>query len=158
MFRELTRGRQRLDGAECIRILKSEKRGVLSVIGDDGYPYGMPMNHFYDEDDGRLYFHCGKGGHRFDALGRCDKVSFCVYDEGYREAGDWALHIKSVIVFGGVVFIDDREKIYEIAAKLSRKFTNDEAYIKTEIERSGPGTVMFAIVPEHITGKIVSES
>lgn len=158
MFRELTRSKQRLSGEECIRILKSEKRGVLSVIGDDGYPYGMPMNHFYNAKDGKIYFHSGKSGHKIDALRRCGKVSFCVYDEGYRNDGEWALHIKSVIVFGKVEFIDDRDKVYEIVAALSRKFTDDEEYISTEIKRSGPGTIMFAIVPEHISGKSVCES
>ncbi len=60
MFRELTRSKQRLSCEECIQILKNEKRGVLSVIGDDGYPYGLPMNHFYNAKDGKLYFHSGK--------------------------------------------------------------------------------------------------
>ena len=63
-----------------------------------------------------------------------------------------------MIVFGKVEFIDDRDKVYEIAAALSRKFTDDEEYISTEIKRSGPGTIMFAIVPEHISGKSVCES
>ncbi len=61
LFRELTRKKQQLSNEECIELLKAEKRSVLSVIGDDGYPYGMPMNHFYDENDGCIYFHCGKG-------------------------------------------------------------------------------------------------
>ena len=94
MFRELARKKQQLSDAECIGILKKEKRGVLSVLGDEGYPYGMPMNHYYNEADGRIYFHCGKRGHRTDSLRNCDKVSFCVYDEGYRKAGEWALNIK----------------------------------------------------------------
>ncbi|MBE7009832.1 MAG: pyridoxamine 5'-phosphate oxidase family protein, partial [Ruminococcaceae bacterium] len=82
MFREMLRFKQALPREECIDILKREKRGVLSVLGDDGYPYGMPINHFYCEDDGKLYFHGGRKGHKIDALRRCDKASFCVYDEG----------------------------------------------------------------------------
>ena len=60
MFRELTRKRQALTREECLALLRSELRGVLSVQGDDGYPYGMPMNHYYNDADGKLYFHCGK--------------------------------------------------------------------------------------------------
>ena len=26
------------------------------------------MNHFYNEDDGAIYFHCGRGGHREEAI------------------------------------------------------------------------------------------
>ena len=68
LFRELTRKKQQLSNEECIELLKTEKRSVLSVMGDDGYPYGMPMNHWYDEEDGNIYFHCGRAGHRLDAL------------------------------------------------------------------------------------------
>ncbi len=64
MFRELTRINKKLSMEECVHILTTEKRGVLSVIGDDGYPYGMPMNHLYNEEDGKIYFHCGNMGHR----------------------------------------------------------------------------------------------
>ena len=63
MFRKMRRFKQQVSEAECIEILKSTKRGVLSVIGDDGYPYGMPLNHYYCEEDGKLYFHGAKAGH-----------------------------------------------------------------------------------------------
>ena len=158
MFREMLRKKQQLSQEECIRILREELRGVLSVLGDDDYPYGMPLNHYYCEQDGKLYFHSGKCGHKIDALKRHDKASFCVYDKGFRKDGEWALNIKSVIVFGRIEFITDRETIYRVSAELSRKFTDDEAYIAHEIEHSGPGTAMFALIPEHMTGKIVNES
>ncbi|MBO6055267.1 MAG: pyridoxamine 5'-phosphate oxidase family protein [Oscillospiraceae bacterium] len=158
MFRELQRKKQQLPMEECIRILKEEPRGVLSVLGDDGYPYGMPMNHYYSEEDGRIYFHGGRTGHKIDAIRRCNKVSFCVYDQGFRRDGDWALNIRSVVVFGRAEWVEDTETAYRIAAELSRKFTDDEAYIRKEIVRSGPGTLVFALRPEQITGKLVNES
>ena len=158
MFREMARKKQQIADAECVELLKNEKRGVLSVLGDDGYPYGMPINHFYNEADGCLYFHSGKTGHKIDAIRRNNKASFCVYDPGFRKEGAWALNIKSVIVFGRMEIIDDRETVYEISRRLSRKFTRDEAYIDAEIARSGPGTLMFRLVPEQMTGKLVNES
>ena len=157
MFREMLRHKQALTREECISILKDEVRGVLSVQGDDGYPYGMPLNHFYCEEDGKLYFHSGMKGHKVDAIKRCDKASFCVYDKGCREPDGWALNIRSVIVFGRIEILDDRERIYELARMLSHKFTSDEEYIENEIKHSGPGTLMFALVPEHMTGKLVNE-
>ena len=78
MFRDLVRKKQQIDDAECIEILKYEKRGVLSVLGDDDYPYGMPMNHYYNDADGKIYFHSGMCGHKIDAIRRHDKASFCV--------------------------------------------------------------------------------
>ncbi|MBR3005007.1 MAG: pyridoxamine 5'-phosphate oxidase family protein, partial [Lachnospiraceae bacterium] len=57
MFRKLTRVKQEISREECVKVLKEAPRGVLSVLGDDGYPYGMPMNFLYDEASGRIYFH-----------------------------------------------------------------------------------------------------
>lgn len=158
MFRELVRKNKMLSMEECIEILKTENRGVLSVLGDDDYPYGMPMNHWYHEEDGKIYFHCGKVGYRLDALMKHDKVSFCTYDQGYRKDGEWAWNVKSVIVFGRIEIIDDMDKIADITTKLSYKFTQDEEYIKREIEVSGPNTLLLQLTPEHICGKLVTEA
>ncbi len=158
MFRELQRKNKQIPLEESLQLLREEKRGVLSVHGDDDYPYGMPMNHYYHEADGCLYFHCGHGGHRLDALRRNDKVSFCIYDNGWSEEGEWALHIRSVIVFGRMEILDDRACIEEIAAALSRKFTLDEAYIQKEIALYAHETLLLRLKPEHICGKLVTES
>ena len=131
---------------------------MLCVLGDGGYPYGLPINHFYCPEDGKIYFHSGKTGHKIDAMRRCPKASFCVYDQGYRKEGQWALNIRSVIVFGKIDMVEDQEKVSEIARRLSRKFTQDESYIDREILRSGPRTLLFALVPEYMTGKLVNES
>lgn len=157
MFRELTRKNKLLTKDECTNILKNEKRGVLSVLGDDDYPYGMPMNHLYG-DDGLIYFHCGRGGHRNDALLRHSKVSFCVYDSGYRNEGEWALNIKSVIVFGKIDIIDDISAVEKITPLLSRKFTDDEDYIRNEVSAFAHETILLRLTPEHICGKLVNEA
>ena len=158
MFRPMLRAKQSLDREECLLLLQTLKRGVLAVQGDDGYPYALPINHYYCPEDGKIYFHSGKKGHKVDALTNNQKVSFSVIDEGRADDGDWALHFRSVIVFGRVEFVGDRDTVYEMARRLSRKFTDDETYIDREIERSGPGTLMFALVPEHISGKRIKES
>lgn len=158
MFRELTRKKKQITNEECIEILKNEKRGVLSVLGDEGYPYGMPMNHFYNEKDGNIYFHSGKEGHRPDAIKKCDKVSFCVYDKGYINEGEWALNIKSVIVFGRIEVVEDLDKIIDITRKLSYKFTNDTAYIENEIKLYADKTHLLKLTVEHMCGKLVAES
>ncbi|MCR4712505.1 MAG: pyridoxamine 5'-phosphate oxidase family protein [Clostridia bacterium] len=158
MFREITRFKQALPAEECIAILKSELRGFLALLGDDDYPYVAPTNHYYCEEDGKIYFHSGKKGHKIDALKKHDKASFCVMGEGFPIEGKRGLNFKSVIVFGRIEIIEDREQIYDIARKLSYKFFDDEEYIEKEIRTTGPGTFMFALVPEHITGKQVNES
>ena len=157
-FKKLARVKQQLSDKESIELLKSELRGVLSVNGDGGYPYGMPMDHYYNEDDGKIYFHTGKSGHRAEALRKSSKASYCVIDKGTQKENGWALDFKSVIVFGTVELIEDQDRIRETAYLLSRKFTDDEEYIKDEIKRFAESTLLLAMTPEYITGKSVNES
>ena len=158
MFREMLRKKQALSEEECIAVLKMQKRGVLAVLGDDDYPYALPINHYYNDEDGHIYFHGAKFGHRVDAVKRHDKVSFCVYDEGFRREGEWALNIKSVIVFGRLVPVEDEDKMIDLCRRLSRKFTDDESYIEDEIKRAGFRTLMYELIPEHMSGKLVNEA
>lgn len=109
-------------------------------------------------EDGHLYFHGAKEGHKIDAISRCDKVSYCVCDSGYRKEGEWALNIKSVIVFGRIRVVEDEEKKREICTRLTRKFTDDEEYLKKEMTNAFPRVCCLELIPEHMTGKLVNES
>ena len=158
MFRKMRRFKQQISNEECIEVLKNAKRGVLSVMGEDGYPYGLPISHWYNEEDGKIYFHGAKTGHKLDAIKACDKVSFCVMDEGYREEGDWALNIKSVIAFGRAKLLEDRERVFEVCGMLTRKFTDDPEYLEKELRINGDRVQVVEITVEHMTGKLVNES
>ena len=158
MFRKMRRFKQQVTQAECIEILKNTKRGVLSLIGDDGYPYGMPINHYYCEEDGKIYFHGAKAGHKIDAIKSCDKASYCVYNDGYRKEGEWALNITSVITFGKIHLVDDEKLSLKICSELTKKFTDDQEYLDSEIEKFFKNVQCIEFVPEHMTGKLVNES
>lgn len=158
MFRKLSNKNKQISDAECIEILCNETRGVLSVNGDDGYPYAMPMNHFFNSEDGCIYFHCGKSGYRLESLRKSDKVSFCVTEQGDKLNDDWALTVRSVVVFGRIEIIDDIAIATDIARKLSYKFTTDESYIQNEIDNYAKATLILKLIPEQITGKKVKES
>ncbi|MCR5319146.1 MAG: pyridoxamine 5'-phosphate oxidase family protein [Treponema sp.] len=158
MFRTMRRFKQQIPEAECIEILKAEKRGVLSLIGDDGYPYGLPLSHFYDERDGKIYFHGAKEGHKIDAIKANPKASFCVMDKGFKKKGEWALNIKSVIAFGKISLITDIKKAEEICTRLVQKFTDDKEYLEKELNNALARVQCFEFTIEHMTGKLVNES
>ncbi len=153
----MRRKKQELSEEECVKILKNEKRGVLSFIGEDGYPYGVPINHFFDETDGKIYFHGAKQGHKIDALKECNKVCFTVYDGGYKNPGDWALNIKSVIAFGKIELVEETEKAEKICRALCGKFTSDSLYIEKEISSFLSKVQCLEMTVEHMTGKQVNE-
>ncbi len=156
MFRKMRRFKQQISEEECIRILKEQPRGVLSMIGDDGYPYGIPLDHWYSGN--KLYFHGAKVGHKMDAITAFDKVSYCVMDESFRRDGEWALNIKSVVVFGRIRVVEDEAKKREICTNLVRKFTDDEEYLQKELTNAFPRVNCLELTIEHMTGKLVNES
>ena len=158
MFRTMRRFKQQITEEECIRILMTEKRGVLSMIGEDGYPYGIPLNHWYNPEDGKLYFHGAKTGHKIDAIKANDKVSYCVYDAGYRKEGEWALNVNSVVIFGHIRLVTDEDKARVIGENLCRKFTSDETFIQYELQNALPRVQCLELTIDHMTGKLVNES
>lgn len=160
-FRPMRRANQALSEEETLDVLRNAKRGVLSVIGDGGYPFGMYMNPHYNEADGRIYFHGGKYGHKIDSLRNNPKASFTVISEGFHDTSrepQWALTFKSVVVFGHVEFVEDLQTTISICRDLSHRFTNDDSYIEEEIRKFAAATQVFALVPEHVTGKRVHEA
>ena len=155
-FRKMRRFKQALPYEECEEILRGEPRGVLSVLGENGYPYGFPMDFVYE--DGKLYFHCAKVGHKLDALRACDRVSFCVMDRGYRKEGDWALNIRSVIIFGRIRFIEDPEETIERVRHLGLKYYPTRESVEEEIRQAGARVQILELTIDHMTGKLVNES
>lgn len=158
MFREMRRFKQALTAEECKEVLKTSKRGVLSVHGDDGYPYGIPVNHFYDEEKGKIYFHCAVTGHKTDAIKRNDKVSFVTTNGGEKREDEWFLRFQSVVVFGRAKLVEDEKEIEKICSALCGKFGQGKEYEESEWKKYGKNVSCVEITIEHMTGKNVKES
>ena len=157
MWREMRRKKQQLTQQECEAVLAAGKHGILAVLGDEGYPYTVPLDFLYR--DGKLYFHGAREGHKLDALRRCNKVSFCVMDEGYRREGEWALNIRSVVVFGRVRILPwDEPGIGELLRALGNRYNPDPADVEKEIRGHIHRVQMLELTIEHMTGKLVNES
>lgn len=156
MFRPMRRIGQALYAEELDRVLTQAPRGVLAVHGEDGYPYAFPMDFLYLE--GKLYFHCAKAGHKLDALRADDRVSFCVMDEGYRREGEWALNIRSVVIFGRVGKVDDPDRARHIARLLGLKYYPSAQDVEIELEKAMDRVQILELTIDHMTGKLVNES
>ena len=158
MFRPMRRIKQQLPDADALEILAKAKRGVLSVVGDDGWPYGIWLNPHYRREDGRIYFHGAKEGHKIDALRRDARVSFTVIDDGVQDEGGWAYTFRSVVVFGRIEFVEDQAFALERCRELAHRFNPSEEDIEKEIRAAGARVQMLCLIPEHITGKRVHEA
>ena len=155
MFREMRRKNQQLSDEECIQILESAKRGILSVTGEDGYPYGVPMDFVLDNE--KIYFHCALSGHKLDAVKADNKVCFTVLDDGVKEEGSWWYHFRSVICFGRIEIVEDEVQKLHALQVFGNKYMPTADDVKQEIKLDGARANVLEMTIDHMSGKRVRE-
>ena len=156
MFRPMRRKNQLLSYEETMEILRSCTSGVLAVIGDDDYPYAVPLSYVYQ--DGKLFFHCAAEGHKIDSIRRNNKVSFCVIKADDVIQSTFTTHYKSVIVFGKARILEDENDKRHALECLVKKYSPD--YIReglVEIEHDLKIVCLVEVAIEHMTGKAAIE-
>ncbi len=151
MFREIKRTEKKLSDGETLALLKSEEHGVLSTMGEDGYPYGIPLNYVFH--DGKIIVHCAMAGHKLENITAHEKVSFCVVTQADLMPKKFSTRFKSVIVFGRARFLDGIEKKEGLLALVKRLSPAHLSAGETYIENAWKKTTVVAIDVEHITGK-----
>jgi Predicted flavin-nucleotide-binding protein len=153
MFREMRRKKQKLSKERSIEILKKRTSGVLSVIGDDEYPYTIPMSYVYSNN--KIYFHSALKGHKIDAIKRNNKVSFCVIDKDEIISQEFTTYFRSVIVFGKIEIIDSETIKREAINKIVDKYSSLESQESkdNEITKEWKALCLLQLNIEHISGK-----
>ena len=151
MFREMRRKGQILPLEKSIEILKSSTSGVMALLGDDGYPYSVPMSYVYDGE--KIYFHSAPEGHKVDAVRREAKASFCVVAEDNVMPEKYTTAYRSVIAFGKIHIIEDPAEKRAAIEKLGKKYAPAHSGLKAEIDSFFNHFCMMCFEPEHITGK-----
>ena len=151
-FREMRRKRQQLSEGESIEILQKTTAGTLALLGDNGYPYAVPISYVYA--DGKLYFHSALSGHKIDAIRNCDKASFCVIEQDDVQPKKYTTFFRSVIAFGRIHVIEDEAEKLETARMLGNRYNpNDDESLQKELEKGLARMVMIRFDIEHLTGK-----
>ncbi len=153
MFRSMRRSRQALSQKECEHLLNKATSGVLALSGDEGYPYALPISFVYDE--GKLYFHSAKSGHKIDAIKKEPKASFCIIDQDTIVPEKYTTYFRSVIAFGKLSIIEDELEKYAAIDKLARKYAPNDTIENrgNEIQREWQPFCMLVMDIEHLSGK-----
>lgn len=157
MFRPMRRKKKEISTEAAKQLLLNERRGIFAVNGDDGYPYAIPVNFYYDEAQNKIYFHGAAVGHKAEALRRNDKVCFTVYGNETIKEETWAPYMQSTVVFGRCRILEDEEQTMELVRKVAQKYYPDAQLIEEEIACSGKAVRIYEIVIEHISGKEIQE-
>lgn len=152
MFREMRRKKQMLSKEETLEILNRNTSGVLSVMGDDGYPYGVPVSYVYDE--GRIYIHSAKSGHKADGVRNYPKACFTVIDMDRVVPEEYTTYFRSAIAFGKVGLVTEEEEKIKSLHLLGEKYNpGDEKGRMETIRKSGSRTEVIVFKVEHLSGK-----
>lgn len=157
MFRKIRKKKNEINVEEAKNLLHKCRRGVLSMNGEDGYPYAIPINYFYDEKREKIYFHGAKAGYKVDCLKKSDKICFTVYGDEEVKDLDWAPYLKSVVIFGRCHIVEDQEELFRSLKVYALKYYPDEKMVDEEIELAKTAVSMFEIEIEHISGKQIQE-
>ncbi len=154
MFRKIRKIKNEIDKDAVDSLLRSCRRGVLSMNGEDGYPYAIPVNYYYDEANQKIYFHGAKAGYKVDCLNSCDKVCFTVFGNESIKDLEWAPYVQSVVVFGRCHLVDTNN---EVLKTFMMKYYPNVDLVDKVIEEDSKFVQMYEISIEHKSGKQVQE-
>ena len=155
MFREMRRKMQALTAEETAEILKRNTSGVLSLNGDDGYPYGVPLSYVYL--DSKLYFHCAGAGHKLDSILKDDKVSFCVIDQDQVVGEEYTTYFRSVIAFGRARVLEGAEKLRPLVELCEKYYPGHLEQTRQKAEHALKNVSIVEVTIEYMTGKTAME-
>ena len=148
----MRRKRQQLSEEEAIELLRHATSGVLSVIDENGYPYGVPISYVYD--DNKLYFHSAVKGHKIDAIHYSDKATFTIICKDEIHPETFTTYFRSVICYGRVRIIEDATDKYNALFLLGKHYSpDDEQALEAEIKKEENHVAVIEFSIEHITGK-----
>lgn len=145
-------------------VLKTAETGSLCFNGPDGFPRVTPLNFLYD---GRVLWHGGMAGERFECLERDPRATFCaVSAQAYvpsrllaeENAAQATAAFQSVIVRGRCRSVEDPEEKCAVLNALMDKYQPEGRF-----RRLTPGdplyaqilsaTGVFALEAEEMAGK-----
>ena len=152
MFREIKLKDNALDDKKTIAIIKKGSFGVLSTIGEDGFPYGVPLNYTYF--DNCICFHCAQKGHKIENIDFSNKVSFCVVTKSDVLANEFDTDYESAIAFGKAFVVTDDSEKEDILLSVLNKYSSEfikagENYMKKYWDE----TKVVKIKIEYLSGK-----
>ena len=157
MFRKVRKKANEISASLAKDLIKKSRRGILAVNGDNGYPYAIPINYLYSEENQKIFFHGSKVGHKVDAIKKSDKVCFTVYGNEQIKEETWAPYVQSALVFGRCKLIGDEDTAMIVLKDFAMKYYPSESMVEEEMKKAAKATQMFEITIEHISGKEVQE-
>lgn len=153
MFKPMRRKEKMMSAEAAEELLGKGDFGTLACIGENGYPYSVPLNYAYAE--GKIYFHSAQAGHKVDSINFNNKVCFSVVGHYKILPDKFDTEYDSVIVFGKVnQVVEETEKKHALMQLIEKHSSSYMAQGIEYIHRSANATHVYRIDIEHMTGKL----
>lgn len=150
---EMRRKDRMLGQEETIEVLNKSEYGILSTIGKDNVPYGVPINFAYL--DGAVYFHCAKAnGYKINNILNNSNACFTVVNDVCLQPELFSTKYSSAILFGKISIVEDELEKRKGLEALVKKLSPD--YIEAGgnyINKSINQTYILKMEVVEITGK-----
>jgi len=136
---------------KAAELLAAGEYGVLSTVGADSQPYGVPLNYVFHA--GAIYFHCALEGHKLENIKVNSRVSFCVVGRTRVLREKFSTAYESVIAFGSAAEVtgeEQKDALLWLVEKYSSDFIPEG---RKYIERSHGDTRVVKIIVDQVIGK-----
>ena len=150
---EMLRKDRMLNQGETIDILNRSVYGILSTVGKDNAPYGVPLNFSYVE--GVIYFHCAKAnGYKIINIINNSNVCFTVVDDVCLQPEILSTKYKSAILFGKISIVEDIEEKKKGLEALIKKLSPEYMEVGMKcIDKNTDKTYILKMEVAEMTGK-----
>ncbi|MGI6223405.1 MAG: pyridoxamine 5'-phosphate oxidase family protein [Prevotella sp.] len=142
-----------MDEQRARQLLHEAEYSVISMIDDQGLPYGIPVNAVFESPD-HAYIHCAPEGKKLRALAVHPDVSMCIIGHVHLVPDKFTTEYESVILKGRAHLVTNDEErrhaIELILDKYSPKFKERGLFYAT---KSLPRTSILRIDISEFSGK-----
>ena len=138
---------------EARKFLAQAENGVLSLITPEGQPYGVMVNHVYDETDNCIFFHCANKGKKLDCIRANPQASFFAVSRNEILPARYATHYDSVIVTGRASVVSEEDEKRRRLELLCDRFSPGEARREEVIQKFWNAVTICKVTIDSITGK-----
>jgi nitroimidazol reductase NimA-like FMN-containing flavoprotein (pyridoxamine 5'-phosphate oxidase superfamily) len=150
-IKKVRRKNREIGAHEAIELLSNCEYGVLSTVGKDGQPYGVPLSYAYKNNC--IYFHCALDGHKIENIKENSKVSFCVVGNTNVLPNKFSIQYESAIAFGVASEVQGAERNRALLWHLEKYSPEFIEEGKKYIDQNEKATKVIKIEIGHISGK-----
>ena len=155
-FKHMRLAENQMTEEDAKKQLEKASNGVLSLVGDNGYPITIPINFVYKGN--KILFHGANDGQKYHLIEKEPKASFCVVTKDDIHPELITSLYESTVVFGTVREIkDDDAKMDVLVSVLEKYMPQVMEEGKKYIQDAWDAVACFELEIEHMTGKFGTE-